>query len=75
MSNGAEEQSAKRMKLEDGSALPLTSPDNPHYSPPSKVVHVRGVAEGAGDFDVVQALKEFGRITWELLSFICLSIL
>ena len=63
MSNGTDGQAAKRMKLDDGSSMPITSPDNPHYSPPSKVVHVRGVAEGARDFDIVQSLKEFGRIT------------
>lgn len=63
MSNGTDGQSAKRIKLEDGSSVPVTSPDNPHYSPPSKVVHVRGVAEGARDMDIVQALKEFGKIT------------
>ena len=63
MSNGTDGQPPKRMKLEDGSSMPITNPDNPHYSPPSKVVHVRGVAEGASDFDVVQSLKEFGRIS------------
>ncbi|XP_028410456.1 heterogeneous nuclear ribonucleoprotein L-like [Dendronephthya gigantea] len=63
MSNETDGQSSKRIKLEDGSSMPVTNPENPHYSPPSKVVHVRGVAEGARDMDIVQSLKEFGRIT------------
>ena len=52
----------KRKKLDDGSALPITSPDNPHYSPPSKVVHVRSVSEAAREQDIVRAIGEFGRI-------------
>ena len=52
MADRTDGHSAKRQKLEDGSSLPITDPDNPYYSPPSKVVHVRGVAEGARDFDI-----------------------
>lgn len=62
MSNNNEGPPVKRMKLEDGAAKSLFDSDNPHYSPPSKVVHVRNVAEGATDFDIVQSLKEYGRV-------------
>ena len=67
-----EGQSTKRKKLDDGSALPITSPENPHYAPPSKVVHVRSVSEAAREQDIVRAIGQFGRI--RLILFIFYSV-
>lgn len=64
-----EGQSTKRKKLDDGSALPITSPENPHYAPPSKVIHVRSVSEAAREQDIVRAIGEFGRIRLALFLF------
>lgn len=67
-----EGQPAKRIKLEDGSSLPVTNPENPHYAPPSKVVHIRSVSEAAREQDIVRAVGEFGRIG--LVSFLLLFL-
>lgn len=48
------------------SDLPLPPPqenyDDPHKTPASPVVHIRGLIDGVVEADLVEALQEFGPI-------------
>ena len=38
-----------------------------HNAPPSRVLHVRGLREYATQNDIVDAVKQFGRVTYVMM--------
>lgn len=44
----------KRRRSDDGGS---------HSTPPSKVLHIRNVADGAREQDVIMAVKSFGKVS------------
>merc|ERR1712131_511546 len=60
----SEGRATKRQKTDDGMA---TGYDDPHKTLPSVVVHVRGLVDGITEADLVEALQEFGPISYVVL--------
>uniref|UniRef100_A0A8C7TE50 RRM domain-containing protein n=1 Tax=Oncorhynchus mykiss TaxID=8022 RepID=A0A8C7TE50_ONCMY len=55
-------RATKRLKTNDGMAT--EGYDDPHKTLPSPVVHVRGLVDGITEADLVEALQEFGAISY-----------
>lgn len=62
---GNEGRAAKRQKTESNDHGGNSDGyDDPHKTPPSQVVHVRGLVDGVMEADLVEALQEFGPISY-----------
>ncbi|XP_068600734.1 heterogeneous nuclear ribonucleoprotein L-like isoform X2 [Brachionichthys hirsutus] len=59
-------RATKRQKTEDG-GMTTENYDDPHKPLPSPVVHIRGLADGIMEADLVEALQEFGAISYMVL--------
>ena len=74
--SGFENGSFKRQKVESGategheqrSYQDSGGRGNPHYTEPSPVVHVRGIADEAREQDLLHALSKFGTIRFVKLN-------
>ncbi|XP_031651818.1 heterogeneous nuclear ribonucleoprotein L isoform X2 [Oncorhynchus kisutch] len=55
-------RATKRLKTNDG--MTTEGYDDPHKTLPSPVVHVRGLVDGITEADLVEALQEFGAISY-----------
>ena len=65
--SGYENGGFKRQKLASGEAhrtYQAGGGGNPHYTDPSPVIHVRGVADEAREQDLMHALSTFGSIRY-----------
>ncbi|XP_066513330.1 heterogeneous nuclear ribonucleoprotein L-like isoform X1 [Hoplias malabaricus] len=58
-------RASKRQKTDNDGAV--EGYDDPHKPLPSLVVHVRGLADGVLEADLVEALQEFGTISYVVL--------
>uniref|UniRef100_A0A3Q2DAS6 Heteroous nuclear ribonucleoprotein L n=1 Tax=Cyprinodon variegatus TaxID=28743 RepID=A0A3Q2DAS6_CYPVA len=56
----------KRQKTEEG-VMTTEGYDDPHKPLPSPVVHIRGLADGIMEADLVEALQEFGTISYVVM--------
>lgn len=73
---GYENGSFKRQKVDPGAAEGYEQRSyqdsggrsNPHYTEPSPVVHVRGIADEAREQDLLHALSSFGTIRYVKLN-------
>lgn len=61
---GYENGSFKRQRVDSGSHQNSEGRGNPHYTEPSPVVHVRGIADEAREQDLLHALSSFGTIRY-----------
>ena len=67
---GCENGSFKRQRVDSGAAEGYEQRsyqnsegrNNPHYTEPSPVIHVRGIADEAREQDLLHALSSFGTI-------------
>uniref|UniRef100_A0A671WX56 Heteroous nuclear ribonucleoprotein L n=1 Tax=Sparus aurata TaxID=8175 RepID=A0A671WX56_SPAAU len=59
-------RATKRQKTEDG-GMTTESYDDPHKPLPSPVVHIRGLVDGIMEADLVEALQEFGAISYVVM--------
>ncbi|XP_035770958.1 heterogeneous nuclear ribonucleoprotein L-like [Neolamprologus brichardi] len=59
-------RATKRQKTEDG-GMTTESYDDPHKPLPSPVVHIRGLVDGVMEADLVEALQEFGTISFVVM--------
>uniref|UniRef100_A0A3B3CBG4 Heteroous nuclear ribonucleoprotein L n=2 Tax=Oryzias melastigma TaxID=30732 RepID=A0A3B3CBG4_ORYME len=59
-------RASKRLKTEDG-GMTTESYDDPHKPLPSPVVHIRGLVDGVMEADLVEALQEFGAISYVVM--------
>ncbi|XP_041863822.1 heterogeneous nuclear ribonucleoprotein L isoform X1 [Melanotaenia boesemani] len=59
-------RATKRQKTEDG-GMTTESYDDPHKPLPSPVVHIRGLVDGVMESDLVEALQEFGAISYVVM--------
>uniref|UniRef100_A0A8C5C9H3 Heteroous nuclear ribonucleoprotein L n=1 Tax=Gadus morhua TaxID=8049 RepID=A0A8C5C9H3_GADMO len=59
-------RATKRQKTEDG-GMTTEGYDDPHKTLPSPVVHVRGLVDGMMEADLVEALQEFGAISFVVM--------
>uniref|UniRef100_A0A7N8X8Z4 Heteroous nuclear ribonucleoprotein L n=1 Tax=Mastacembelus armatus TaxID=205130 RepID=A0A7N8X8Z4_9TELE len=59
-------RATKRQKTEDG-GMTTESYDDPHKPLPSPVVHIRGLVDGIMEADLVEALQEFGVISYVVM--------
>ncbi|XP_074466912.1 heterogeneous nuclear ribonucleoprotein L-like isoform X3 [Sebastes fasciatus] len=69
---GDERRATKRQKTEDGGGGGggggmTTNYDDPHKPLPSSVVHIRGLVDGIMEADLVEALQEFGAISYVVM--------
>uniref|UniRef100_A0A673WAM1 RRM domain-containing protein n=1 Tax=Salmo trutta TaxID=8032 RepID=A0A673WAM1_SALTR len=58
-------RATKRQKTEDG--MTTEGYDDPHKTLPSPVVHIRGLVDGIMEADLVEALQEFGTISYVVM--------
>uniref|UniRef100_A0A3Q3B5Q2 Heteroous nuclear ribonucleoprotein L n=1 Tax=Kryptolebias marmoratus TaxID=37003 RepID=A0A3Q3B5Q2_KRYMA len=63
---GESGRATKRQKTEDG-GMTTESYDDPHKPLPSPVVHIRGLVDGVMEADIVEALQEFGTISYVVM--------
>uniref|UniRef100_A0A672FQQ7 Heterogeneous nuclear ribonucleoprotein L-like n=1 Tax=Salarias fasciatus TaxID=181472 RepID=A0A672FQQ7_SALFA len=59
-------RATKRQKTEDG-GMTTENYDDPHKPLPSPVVHIRGLVDGIMEADLVEALQEFGAISYVVM--------
>ncbi|KAM7398588.1 hypothetical protein PAMA_006476 [Pampus argenteus] len=59
-------RATKRQKTEEG-GMTTESYDDPHKPLPSPVVHIRGLVDGIMEADLVEALQEFGAISYVVM--------
>uniref|UniRef100_A0A8C7WP74 Heterogeneous nuclear ribonucleoprotein L n=1 Tax=Oryzias sinensis TaxID=183150 RepID=A0A8C7WP74_9TELE len=59
-------RASKRQKTEDG-GMTTESYDDPHKPLPSPVVHIRGLVDGVMEADLVEALQEFGAVSYVVM--------
>ncbi|XP_019941728.2 heterogeneous nuclear ribonucleoprotein L-like isoform X1 [Paralichthys olivaceus] len=59
-------RATKRQKTEDG-GMTTESYEDPHKPLPSPVVHIRGLVDGIMEADLVEALQEFGVISYVVM--------
>uniref|UniRef100_A0A4W4H017 RRM domain-containing protein n=1 Tax=Electrophorus electricus TaxID=8005 RepID=A0A4W4H017_ELEEL len=59
-------RATKRQKT-DSDGMATEGYDDPHKTLPSLVVHVRGLIDGITESDIVEALREFGTISYVVL--------
>uniref|UniRef100_A0A3Q3K7R2 RRM domain-containing protein n=1 Tax=Monopterus albus TaxID=43700 RepID=A0A3Q3K7R2_MONAL len=59
-------RATKRQKTEEG-GMTTESYDDPHKPLPSSVVHIRGLVDGIMEADLVEALQEFGTISYVVM--------
>uniref|UniRef100_A0AAQ4R0N3 Heteroous nuclear ribonucleoprotein L n=1 Tax=Gasterosteus aculeatus aculeatus TaxID=481459 RepID=A0AAQ4R0N3_GASAC len=59
-------RASKRQKTEDG-GMSTEGYDDPHKPLPSSVVHIRGLVDGIMEADLVEALQEFGAISYVVM--------
>ncbi|XP_078142806.1 heterogeneous nuclear ribonucleoprotein L [Centroberyx gerrardi] len=59
-------RATKRQKTEDG-GMTTEGYDDPHKTLPSPVVHIRGLVDGIMEADLVEALQEFGAISYVVM--------
>uniref|UniRef100_A0A8C2WQX8 Heteroous nuclear ribonucleoprotein L n=1 Tax=Cyclopterus lumpus TaxID=8103 RepID=A0A8C2WQX8_CYCLU len=59
-------RATKRQKTEEG-GMTTESYDDPHKPLPSSVVHIRGLVDGILEADLVEALQEFGAISYVVM--------
>uniref|UniRef100_A0A3B3ZXH3 RRM domain-containing protein n=1 Tax=Periophthalmus magnuspinnatus TaxID=409849 RepID=A0A3B3ZXH3_9GOBI len=59
-------RATKRQKTEDG-GMTTEGYDDPHKPLPSPVVHIRGLVDGVMEADLVEALQEFGTISFAVM--------
>ncbi|XP_074466913.1 heterogeneous nuclear ribonucleoprotein L-like isoform X4 [Sebastes fasciatus] len=70
---GDERRATKRQKTEDGGGggggggMTTENYDDPHKPLPSSVVHIRGLVDGIMEADLVEALQEFGAISYVVM--------
>ncbi|XP_037618656.1 heterogeneous nuclear ribonucleoprotein L isoform X2 [Sebastes umbrosus] len=72
---GDERRATKRQKTEDGGGggggggggMNTENYDDPHKPLPSSVVHIRGLVDGIMEADLVEALQEFGAISYVVM--------
>ncbi|XP_030637433.1 heterogeneous nuclear ribonucleoprotein L [Chanos chanos] len=57
-------RATKRQKTENSGGMATEGYDDPHKTLPSVVVHVRGLVDGVTEADLVEALQEFGTISY-----------
>uniref|UniRef100_A0A4W4GAJ2 RRM domain-containing protein n=1 Tax=Electrophorus electricus TaxID=8005 RepID=A0A4W4GAJ2_ELEEL len=60
-------RATKRQKTENDGGISTEGYDDPHKPLPSLVVHVRGLVDGVLEADLVEALQEFGTISYVVL--------
>ncbi|XP_076017428.1 heterogeneous nuclear ribonucleoprotein L isoform X1 [Genypterus blacodes] len=59
-------RATKRQKTEEG-GMTTEGYDDPHKPLPSQVVHIRGLVDGIMEADLVEALQEFGAISFVVM--------
>uniref|UniRef100_A0A3P9J3W3 Heterogeneous nuclear ribonucleoprotein L n=1 Tax=Oryzias latipes TaxID=8090 RepID=A0A3P9J3W3_ORYLA len=59
-------RASKRQKTEEG-GMTTESYDDPHKPLPSPVVHIRGLVDGVMEADLVEALQEFGAVSYVVM--------
>ncbi|XP_046898983.1 heterogeneous nuclear ribonucleoprotein L isoform X2 [Hypomesus transpacificus] len=59
-------RATKRQKTEEG-GMTTEGYDDPHKTLPSPVVHIRGLVDGIMEADLVEALQEFGTISFVVM--------
>ncbi|XP_062844429.1 heterogeneous nuclear ribonucleoprotein L isoform X2 [Trichomycterus rosablanca] len=59
-------RATKRQKT-DGDGMTSESYEDPHKPLPSLVIHIRGLVDGITEADLVEALREFGSISYVVL--------
>ncbi|XP_016397442.1 heterogeneous nuclear ribonucleoprotein L2 isoform X1 [Sinocyclocheilus rhinocerous] len=60
-------RATKRQKTENEGGMATEDYVDPHKTLPSLVVHVRGLVDGVLEADIVEALQEFGTISYVVL--------
>ncbi|XP_051966383.1 heterogeneous nuclear ribonucleoprotein L-like isoform X6 [Xyrauchen texanus] len=60
-------RATKRQKTDSDGSMATEGYDDPHKTQPSLVVHVRGLVDGVLEADIVEALQEFGTISYVVL--------
>ncbi|XP_056329339.1 heterogeneous nuclear ribonucleoprotein L2 isoform X2 [Danio aesculapii] len=60
-------RATKRQKTENEGGMATEGYTDPHKTLPSLVVHVRGLVDGVLESDIVEALQEFGTISYVVL--------
>ncbi|KAG9278569.1 heterogeneous nuclear ribonucleoprotein L2 isoform X1 [Astyanax mexicanus] len=60
-------RASKRQKTDNDGSMASEGYDDPHKPLPSLVVHVRGLVDGVLEADLVEALQEFGTISYVVL--------
>ncbi|XP_053702836.1 heterogeneous nuclear ribonucleoprotein L-like isoform X3 [Synchiropus splendidus] len=59
-------RATKRQKTEDG-GMTTEGYEDPHKPLPSPVVHIRGLVDGIMESDLIEALQEFGAISYVVM--------
>ncbi|TRY85171.1 hypothetical protein DNTS_006358 [Danionella cerebrum] len=60
-------RASKRQKTENEGGMATEGYIDPHRTPPSLVVHIRGLVDGVLESDIVETLQEFGTISYVVL--------
>ncbi|XP_060761707.1 heterogeneous nuclear ribonucleoprotein L2 isoform X1 [Neoarius graeffei] len=60
-------RATKRQKTDNDGGMATEGYDDPHKPLPSLVVHIRGLVDGVLEADIVEALQEFGTISYVVL--------
>uniref|UniRef100_A0A8C6TH77 Heterogeneous nuclear ribonucleoprotein L n=1 Tax=Neogobius melanostomus TaxID=47308 RepID=A0A8C6TH77_9GOBI len=59
-------RATKRIKTDEG-GMTTEGYEDPHKPLPSPVVHIRGLVDGVMEADLVEALQEFGTISYAVM--------
>ncbi|KAI5092987.1 heterogeneous nuclear ribonucleoprotein L2 isoform X1 [Silurus meridionalis] len=60
-------RATKRQKTDNDGGMATEGYEDPHKPLPSLVVHIRGLVDGVLEADIVEALQEFGTISYVVL--------
>ncbi|XP_062843648.1 heterogeneous nuclear ribonucleoprotein L2 isoform X2 [Trichomycterus rosablanca] len=60
-------RATKRQKTDNDGGMATEGYEDPHKPHPSLVVHIRGLVDGVLEADIVEALQEFGTISYVVL--------